>query len=231
MPRVLLTGSSGGVGRATLPALTAGGWTVRCFDIAEGQDLRDERAVCDAISGCDAVVHAGAIPHDTGGTPADIVATNLLGTWHVLLGAQAAGVSRVVFFSSAQVFGCAEGEGKPLYLPIDDAHPLRAARPYGMSKRLAEEMCAAWTARTGIATVVLRPVLILSDEALSNFNRARAEFDAYVHVDDVADAVCKALEAGVGDHCRLTLCGPGAFDTSLATRVLGWRPRHDTWPT
>jgi UDP-glucose 4-epimerase len=231
MARVLLTGSSGGVGRATLPALAASGWTVRCFDIADGQDLRDETAVRNAVTGCDAVVHAGAIPHDNSGTPADIVATNVLGTWHVLIAAEAAGISRVVYFSSAQVFGCAEGEGEPVYLPIDDAHPLRAARPYGMSKRLAEEMCAGWTARTGIPTIVLRPVMILSDEGLARSNEARAELGAYVHVEDVADAVCKALEADVGGHCRLTLCGPGAFDTSLATRVLGWHPRHDSWPS
>ena len=48
-------------------------------------------------------------------------------------------------FSSAQVFGFAEGEGVPEYLPVDDDHPLRASRPYGLSKRLGEEMCAAWT--------------------------------------------------------------------------------------
>jgi UDP-glucose 4-epimerase len=99
-----------------------------------------------------------------------------------------------------------------------------------MSKRLAEEMCAAWTARTGIPTIVLRPVMILSDEALSSFNEDRAQLGAYVHVEDVADAVCQALEADVVGHCRLTLCGPGAFDTSLARQLLGWRPRHDSWP-
>ena len=125
MARVLLTGSSGGVGRAALPALESAGWTVRCFDIAEGQDLRDEASVRKAVTGCDAIVHAGAIPHDTRGTPADIVATNVQGTWHVLLAAEAEGVDRVVYFSSAQVFGCSEGEGTPAYLPIDDAHPLR----------------------------------------------------------------------------------------------------------
>jgi nucleoside-diphosphate-sugar epimerase len=53
-----------------------------------------------------------------GGSPADIVATNVLGTWHVLAAAEQCGVSRVVYFSSAQVFGFAEGEGQPAYLPV-----------------------------------------------------------------------------------------------------------------
>jgi UDP-glucose 4-epimerase len=230
MPEVLLTGSSGEVGRVALGALESAGWTVRRFDITDGNDLLDEAAVLQASAGCDAIVHAGAISHNNGGTPSEIVATNVLGTWHVLLAADAARVSRVVYFSSVQVFGCDEGEGAPEYLPIDDAHPLRGARPYGMSKRLAEEMCATWTARTGIPTIVLRPVMILSEEQLRSVDGSRAEHGAYVHVDDVAEAVCKALIAKVKGHVRLTLCGPGAFDSSAARRTLGWRPAHRHWP-
>lgn len=229
MPDVLLTGSSGGVGRAIWPELEAKGWTVRPFDLADGQDLRDEAAVLDATEGCAAVLHAGAIAHDSAGTPAEIVATNVLGTWHVLLAAQAHSVSRVVYFSSGQVFGCAEGEGEPEYLPIDDDHPLRAARPYGMSKRLAEEMCSAWTSRTRIPSIVLRPVMILSDETLHHLREADAERGAYVHAYDVAVAGVLALTVAVPDHVRLTLCGPGPFDTSRAAEVLGWRATRG-WP-
>jgi nucleoside-diphosphate-sugar epimerase len=223
MPRVLLTGSSGGVGRAARPALEAAGWTVEPFDIADGSDLRDAQAVLDATRGCDAVVHAGALAHDSAGSPTDVVATNLLGSWHVLAAAEASAVSRVVYFSSAQVFGFAEGEGAPAYLPVDDSHPLRASRPYGMSKRLAEAMCEAWTSRTGIPTVVLRPVMILNDEGLRLHSRETAELGAFVHVDDVATATVQALTVELGGHHRLTLCGPGPFDTSLTEKTLGWK--------
>ncbi len=229
MPDVLLTGSAGGVGRAMRSHLEVQGWTVHPFDLVDGQDLRDETAVLDAMRGCDAVVHAGAIAHDRAGTPAEIVATNVLGTWHVLLAAEAHVISRVVYFSSAQVFGIAEGEGEPAYLPIDDDHPLRAARPYGMSKRLAEAMCAAWSSRTRIPTIVLRPALVLSDEGLQHVAETDAERGAYVHVDDVANAGFLALTAAVPDHVRLTLCGPGPFDTGRAADVLGWRASRG-WP-
>jgi UDP-glucose 4-epimerase len=218
---VLLTGSSGRVGRVTEPALEKAGWTVRRFDLAQGQDLRDYDAVLEATRGCDAIVHAGAIPHDNAGTPADIVATNVLGTWHVLLAAESAAVSRVVFFSSVQVFGFAEGEGEPSYLPADDDHPVQATRPYGMSKRLAEEMCSAWTARTGITTIVLRPVWILTDQGLSSTSPETAEQGAFVHVEDVASAVVLCLTGDVSGHHRLTICGPGRFDASAATTVWG----------
>jgi UDP-glucose 4-epimerase len=135
-----------------------------------------------------------------------------------------------VYFSSAQVFGFAEGEGPPAYLPVDDAHPLRAARPYGMSKRLAEDMCAAWTSRTSIPTLVLRPVMILTDSALLQVTQADAELGAFVHVDDVAGAVLRALSVKVKGHIRLTLCGPGQFDTTAARQILQWRPTQG-WPS
>jgi nucleoside-diphosphate-sugar epimerase len=183
-----------------------------------------------AARGCDVVVHAAAIPHDTGGTAAEIVATNVIGTWHVLLAAEALGVSRVVVFSSAQVFGCAEGEGAPAYLPIDDQHPVRAARPYGMSKRLVEDMCAAWTARVGIPTVVLRPVLILDDDDLQTIDTNVVELGAFVHIDDVAWAVLKALTAPIDGHLRAILCGPGEFDSTVAREVLGWQATR-RWPS
>ena len=73
------------------------------------------------------------------------MAVNVLGTWHVLLAAEAAGAGRVISFSSAQVFGIAEGERLPDYFPVDDAHPRRAMRPYGLSKRLGEDLCEGFT--------------------------------------------------------------------------------------
>jgi UDP-glucose 4-epimerase len=88
------------------------------------------------------------------------MAVNVLGTWHVLLAAEAAAVGRVICFSSAQVFGIAEGERLPDYFPVDDAHPRRAMRSYGLSKRLAEDLGEAFSARTGIVTVALRPVAV-----------------------------------------------------------------------
>jgi nucleoside-diphosphate-sugar epimerase len=98
-----------------------------------------------------------------------------------------------------------------------------------MSKRLAEQTCEAWTGRTGIPAAVLRPVMMLGDETLTESAETAAELGAFVHVDDVAAATALALQAEVPAHVRLTLCGPGAFDTTAATRLLGWRPER-TWP-
>lgn len=219
---VLVTGARGIVGAPTAARLEQEGWDVRRFDLVDGDDILDADALDRAAAGCDAVVHAAAIRHDSLGTPTDIVATNVLGTWHALLAAEHHRVQRVVTYSSIQVFGCSNGEGEPRYLPVDDDHPALATRPYGMSKVLVEEMCELWSRRTGIPTVVFRPAACLDDRELARVEPATKELGAYVHVDDVAEAAVRALEVPLEGSVRLTLAAAGDVDTSRAREVLGW---------
>ena len=121
--RVLVTGHRGHIGVHVAEFLRGHGCEITGFDRADGDDLLDAAAVQRAAAGCSAVVHLGALAHDTAGSPEAIMATNVLGTWHVLLAAERAGLERVVHCSSAQVFGTAEGERLPMYLPVDDDHP------------------------------------------------------------------------------------------------------------
>lgn len=217
--RILVTGHRGGVGGPVTAHLECLGHDVTGFDREDGDDLLDSTAVRRAAAGCGAIVHLGAIAHDTAGSPEQIMAVNVLGTWHVLLAAEAAGAGRVVHFSSAQVFGTAEGEQLPDYLPIDDRHPRRAMRPYGLSKRLGEDMCAGFTRRTGIPTVSLRPVAVWDP---GTYQRIEArwrdqpssewapfwEYGGFVDVRDVAAAVRQALTVPLTGHHRLLLCAP-----------------------
>ena len=50
------------------------------------------------------------------------------------------------------------------------------------------------------------------------------EYGAFVHVDDVADAVARALLVPVDSHVRLTLSAAGDVDSTGAREVLGWEP-------
>jgi UDP-glucose 4-epimerase len=188
-------------------------------------------------------VHAGALAHDSAGSPEDIMAVNVLGTWHVLLAAEAAGVDRVVYFSSGQVFGLAEGERLPDYFPVDDAHPRRAMRPYGLSKCLAEDLCAAFTARAGIASVALRPCWVWDP---GMYQRIEAqwrsdpgsewtptwEYGQFVDVRDVAGAVQRALEEPLSGHHRVLLCASDIAATGpslvMAARFAPSVPVRDT---
>ena len=171
------------------------------------------------------------------------MAVNVLATWHVLLAAEAAGAGRVVYFSSSQVFGLAEGERLPDYFPVDDAHPRRAMRPYGLSKCLAEDLCAGFTARTGIATVALRPAWVW-DPGMYQRIEARWqadpssewtptwEYGQFVDVRDVAGAVQRALDVPLAGHHRVLLCAADIAATGpslvMAARFAPSVPVRDT---
>src|SRR6202161_3395990 len=195
--RILVTGHRGNIGAPVAAQLARLGHKVVGFDRVDGADLLDLAEVRRAAVGCAAIVHLGALAHDTAGSPERIMAVNVLGTWHVLLAAEAAGVTRVIHFSSAQVFGIADGERLPDYFPVDDAHPRRAMRAYGLSKCLAEDLCAGFTARTGILTVALRPAWVRDPDMYQRIEaqwRAEPrsewepfwEYGAFVDVRDVA---------------------------------------------
>jgi UDP-glucose 4-epimerase len=205
------------IGRHVAEHLAQCGYSVVGFDLSDGADLLDLAAVTDAAARCSAIVHLGALAHDTAGSPEQIMAVNVLGTWHVLLAAQAVGATRVIHFSSAQALGIAEGERAPDYFPVDDDHPRRATRPYGLSKRLAEDLCQGFTARTGIASVSLRPVAVWDQETYRRIEQERTthpesewepfwEYGAFVDVRDVVTAVSHVLDAPLTGHHRALLC-------------------------
>ncbi len=90
-------------------------------------------------------------------------------------------------------------------------------RPYGLSKRLAEDLCAAFTARTGIVTVSLRPVWVWSPDQYRRIETRRRsepasewrpywEYGAFVDVRDVGAAVAHALTVPLAGHHRALLC-------------------------
>jgi UDP-glucose 4-epimerase len=228
--RVLVTGDRGTVGVPVAGYLRRRGYEVAGFDRVDGADVLDLAAVTSAARGCAAIVHLAALPHDTAGRPEQIMAVNVLGTWHVLLAAEAAGVTRVICFSSAQVFGIAEGERQPDYFPVDDDHPRRAMRPYGLSKVLAEDMCQGFTARTGIATICLRPVAVWDEaqySAVEDRWRARPrsewepfwEYGAFVDARDVAAAVDRALTVPAAGHHRALLCAADIAATGASLEL------------
>ena len=76
--------------------------------------------------------------------------TNLLGTINILEGMRKHGVKRVVYSSSAAIFGELETPS------IDENHPLNANSPYGVSKLAAEKMILAYSGIYDITGICLR---------------------------------------------------------------------------
>jgi nucleoside-diphosphate-sugar epimerase len=215
--RVLVTGSNGLIGSAVVERLLAEGDDVVRFDIADGHDILDAPAVAAAAAGCDAIVHAARGHADTEDPGARYITHNVTGNWNVLGAAQRAGISRVVTFSSVNALGIFSGDGVPDYLPIDDDHPARPVTPYGIAKRLVEELCRCFTLSTGIATICLRPPAVLGPVRRATFAAARAadpaaewvpfwEYGAFLDVRDVAGAVFAALRCADPGHLTALIC-------------------------
>jgi uronate dehydrogenase len=114
--RLLLTGAAGEISRVLRPALHGVAERLRWHDLraiddaAPGEevmtgDLTVPGVAETAIEGVDCVIHLAGIPRETGGTPDEILAANVVGTHRMFEAACHAGVRRFIFASSNHVIG------------------------------------------------------------------------------------------------------------------------------
>lgn len=120
-------------------------------EFVEG-DVRDREAVDRAIAGADMVFHLAASVGNTRSIENPLLDSdiNVMGTLTVLEAARHAGVRKLVFSSSAGIFG----ELKTL--PIAEDHAVEPDTPYGASKLGAEKLCLAYAKLYPIECVCLR---------------------------------------------------------------------------
>src|ERR1043165_9485432 len=108
--RILVTGSSGRVGKAVVKELQARGHVLRGFDLVPSPGVADmivgtltrEADVARALAGVHTVIHLAATPDDADFL-VDIVPNNIVGVYHVFEEAQKAGVKRLIVASRVQV--------------------------------------------------------------------------------------------------------------------------------
>jgi nucleoside-diphosphate-sugar epimerase len=115
-------------------------------------DIRDVATVADVVRGADIVYHLAAQATVMGAVQ-DLdysFSTNVVGTFNVLRESAVAGVRRVLFTSSREVYG------EPIELPVDEGQPLLAINFYGASKVVGEAYCRAFRRASGLDTVILR---------------------------------------------------------------------------
>jgi nucleoside-diphosphate-sugar epimerase len=166
MSTVFVTGGSGFLGGALVPALAASGHRVVALARGEAAAIRvsavgatavrgeiaDKVALTAAMRGCDAVIHAAARMH--GGKPHEYHADNVAGTRTVLHAARAVGVGRFVHVGAA---GCLV-DGRRTIVDADESWPLCEPRfsAYLSSKTRADRDVLAAN-RSGFSTSVVRP--------------------------------------------------------------------------
>lgn len=209
--RVIVTGGAGKLGQYLVPRLEQD-YDVAVFDLAEPEELNVECFVGEATDfdrlirafrGADAVVHLAALRSRYNHRPLEVMRTNVQGTFCALQAAADAGARRFVFASSDAVVGLTQRirHFAPVYLPLDEAHPLQPQDPYGLSKMLGEQMCASFGRAQGLSTVCLRSSNILcpGDEPVyardaRNPEARQKSLWAYVHVSDLVEVYASALD-------------------------------------
>ena len=251
---ILLTGGAGYIGSHVAISLVGAGHTPIIFDnfsnsspavsdrlnelagrpvkIVRG-DIRDADLLRSLIGSeeVEAVVHLAGLKavSESVADPLSYYANNVGGTLSLLGAMEATGVRKIVFSSSATVYG------EPQYLPIDESHPRQAINPYGQTKLFCEHVMtdlAAADARwqvsllryfnpvgahesgligedpTGIPNnlmpIVLR-VAVGRQDRLQVYGNDYQTADGtavrdYIHVVDLADGHVAALDALGGDH-------------------------------
>lgn len=190
--------------------------------LVEGS-ITDVDLVRSTIDGCDGVFHLAALwLYECVHQPRSALDVNVTGTWNVIEACQAAGVKKVVYSSSASVYGDA------LAIPMTEEHPFNNRTMYGATKIAGEQFLRATYEQhkrdyvglrymnvygprmdyKGTYVSVIMKVLdrIEAGERPIIWGDGSQAYD-FVHVDDVARANILALQSDATDVCLNVGCG------------------------
>ena len=226
---IFVTGGAGFIGLHVVDLLLEKGYKVRIFDnmfrgdrdavnklIAGGnvelidQDVRYGGAVHAAMKGCDAVIHLAAVSiNKSQSDPYESMEINTIGEHNVFAAAADHKVRRVVFASSASVYG------DPDKLPMHEDDKLKPQTPYCISKRTGEDLLGYYERRAGLSWIALRFFNVYGEgqkttayytSVINHFVTRLRNGEApvidgdgqqsmdFIHVKDIARSVVLALE-------------------------------------
>jgi UDP-glucose 4-epimerase len=182
--------------------------------VIEGSVL-DTDLLASLMEGADYVFHLAALwLYECVHEPRKAIEHNVVGTYNVIEAAQAAGVRKLVYSSSASVYGDA------LFTPMTEDHPFNNRTLYGATKIAGEQFLRAFNEQHGLDWVGLRYMNVYgprmdyqgayvsvimkvldridAGEAPVIFGDGSQAYD-FVHVDDVARANVLALKSAASD--------------------------------
>jgi len=220
--RVLVTGAGGFLACHIIPELLDGGAEVIGIDLKDGLDNGNLSSVKSKVKlieaditnlsalerlgvDCDYVVHLAAIgaPALCDRDPEKAFLTNIQGTFNILKLSTRKGVKRVLFSSSAHVYGIS-----PKYIPTDERHPLALQDTYTTTKVIGESLCQLFYSNHNLEYITTRlfnsygprqstdyfiPAMIAKAKTGRIELRDRHVTKDFVYVEDVAEVFVKAL--------------------------------------
>lgn len=230
--RIVVTGGSGHTGRAVVEHLLEFGHQVLVVDRQPPRqanhpyklvDLEDFGQTVDVLQQADAVVHLAAIPRPVYHSRSTVFRTNVVACYNVFEAAALLKIPRLVYASSISVTGYPFYERfiEPVYLPIDELHPLVPQDPYGLSKLVGEQIADSFVRRTDMTVISLRmpwihtPETFIQEIAPHRHDPAFGASNLWLYVDarDVALACRLSLTADLTGHQAFFVAAPDTFMT------------------
>ncbi len=163
---ILITGGAGFIGSHISRLLLDRGQKVALYDnltkstttfidkraLYINGSLHDKKLLIKSLKGVDAVIHMASFIEvgESVKEPEKFTENNILGSVTLLEAMREANVKKIIFSSSACVYGT------PTKLPITEAAPISSANPYGASKIAVEQMCQAYNYLYSFDTIILR---------------------------------------------------------------------------
>lgn len=231
--RILFTGGSGKAGRHAIAYLAARGHRIvnvdktplnhpgvndrladitdagQMFDVMSAYAGFDEMEPGTGVPSFDAVVHFAAIPRLLMTSDNECYRVNTIGTYNVIDAAVKFGVRKIIFASSETTYGIcfADGDRKPDYLPVDEAHPVVPEDSYAMSKVANEVTARSFQRRSGFDIYGLRINNVIEPHEykrdfpgyIANPDTRRRNIFAYIDARDLGQMVERCLKTdGLG---------------------------------
>ncbi|MGG1633132.1 NAD-dependent epimerase/dehydratase family protein [Paenibacillus sp. NRS-1760] len=231
MPKVVVTGGSGMLGKWVVKHFVEQGYVVVNADVKHPAeplcrtvivDLNHLGEVYGVLAGADAVVHLAAIPVAYSHPNEITFHNNVMSTYNILEAAAGLGIRKAVIASSESSYGLVFAKEKfgPKYVPVDEEHPQLPEDSYGLSKIVNEQTADMINRRTGMQVVSFRLGNVIAPEAYERFEsfihdpeqRERILW-SYIDTRDAAEACQLAIEAEGLGSVALNLA---ADDSSMA---------------